>query len=74
MKLGERIEIRIPRGFESAYLLGPNGQRRALPVGSTLDEGSQTFYWKPAPGFLGPFRVVFSNGSQRISVRVVITP
>jgi hypothetical protein len=74
MKLGERIEIRVSRGFESAYQLGPNGQRRALPAGSTWDADSQTFYWQPAPGFLGRFRLVFSNGSERISVRVVILP
>ena len=74
MMQGERIEVRIPRGFESAYQLGPNGQRRALPAGSTWDADSETFYWQPAPGFLGPFRLVFSNGAERISVRVVVLP
>ncbi len=74
MKLGERIEIRVPRCFESAYQLVPNGQRRALPAGSTWNEGSQTFYWQPAAGFLGRFRLVFSNGTQRISVRIIVVP
>jgi hypothetical protein len=74
MKQGERIEIRFPRGFESAYQLGPSGERRALPAGSTWDAGGETLYWQPAPGFLGRFRLVFSNGSERISVWVVISP
>jgi carboxypeptidase family protein/beta-propeller repeat-containing protein len=74
MKPTERIEIRVPRGFESAYQLGPHGQRRNLPVGSTWDAAAAAFYWQPAPGFLGPFRLVFSNGTERISVRIVITP
>ena len=74
IKPGERIELRVPRGFEAAYQLGPRGERRALPVGSTWDEGSQTFYWQPAPGFLGRYRIVFSNGSERINVRVVVVP
>jgi hypothetical protein len=74
MKQGERIEVRVPRGFTAAYQLGPAGQRRALPVGSAWDAGSETFSWQPAPGFLGGFRLVFTNGSQRISVRVIVTP
>jgi len=74
MKQGERIEIRVPRGFESAYQLGLGGQRGALPAGSTWDAGSQTFYWQPAPGFLGRYRLVFVSGRERISVRVVVLP
>ena len=74
MTQGERIEIRLPQGFESAYQLGPGGQRRALPIGSTWDPASGTFYWQPAPGFLGRYRIVFSTGTERISVRVVVVP
>jgi hypothetical protein len=74
IKQAGRIELRLPRGFDSAYQLGPEGQRRALPAGSSWDAGSETFYWQPAPGFLGGFRLVFTNGSQRISVRVIVTP
>jgi hypothetical protein len=74
VKQGERIEIRIPDGFEAAYQLGPDGQRRHLPVGATWDAASGTFYWQPAPGFLGRFRIVFSNGTERISVRIVVSP
>ena len=28
----------------------------------------------PAPGFFGRYRIVFSDGRQKISVRVVIMP
>jgi hypothetical protein len=74
VKQGERIEMRLPRGFESAYQLAKDGERRALPTGSTWDSASAIFYWQPAPGFLGRYRLVFSNGTERISVRVVVTP
>jgi hypothetical protein len=71
---GERIEVRLPRGFDTVYQLGPGGQTRALPAGATWDAASGTFYWQPAPGFFGRYRIVFSNGSQRVSVRVVVVP
>jgi hypothetical protein len=74
IKQGERIEIRVPRGFESAYQLLDGGQRRTLPTGATWDVASGTFYWQPAAAFLGRYRIVFTNGSKRISVRVVVTP
>jgi hypothetical protein len=74
VKQGERIEVRLPRGFDTAIQLGPAGQPRALPIGSTWDTASGIFYWQPAPGFLGRYRLVFTNGSERIGVRVVISP
>jgi hypothetical protein len=73
MKQGERIELRTPRGYEAAYQV-VGGQKRALPAGSTWDADSGIFYWQPAPGFLGRYRLVFSNGRERINVRVVVTP
>ena len=36
------------------------------------DEASGIFYWQPAPAFLGRYRLVFSSGSERISVGVVV--
>ena len=30
-----------------------------LPIGSTLDNNSGTFYWQPGPGFIGEYRFVF---------------
>ncbi len=74
VKQGERIEIRVPHGFEDAWQLGPDGQSRSLPSGATWDAASGTFSWQPAPGFLGRYRLVFSNGHERIGLRVVITP
>jgi Chitobiase/beta-hexosaminidase C-terminal domain len=73
VKQGERIEIRVPLGFETAYQLGPDGQRRALPTGASWDAATGTFAWQPAPGFLGRFRLVFSNGRERITIRLVVT-
>ena len=49
-----------------------NGGVRALPIGARWDAASGTFAWQPAPGFLGRYRIVFSNGAERISVRVVV--
>ena len=43
-------------------------------MGSTWNADSGTFYWQPAPGFFGRYRLVFSNGRERINVRLVITP
>ena len=74
VKQGERIEIRVPRGFETAYQLVNGGVRRGLPIGAGWDAASGTFSWQPAAGFLGRFRLVFTNGSERISVRVVVAP
>jgi hypothetical protein len=74
VKQGERIEVRLPRGFDTAYQLGPGGQVRSLPIGAAWDAASGVFSWQPAPGFLGRFRLVFSDGSQRIRVRVVVVP
>ena len=74
VRQGERIEIRLPRGFDRAQQLGAGGQRRALPIGATWDEASGTFYWQPAPAFLGRYRLVFGDGSERISVSVVVRP
>jgi hypothetical protein len=73
VKQGERIEVRLPHEFETAYQL-VGGQRRALPTGAMWDAASGTFYWRPAAAFLGRFRIVFSDGTQRIGVRIVVTP
>ena len=64
--------MRLPRGFESAYQL-VRRQRRALPVGATWDAASGILLAAGAR-FLGRYRLVFSNGSERINVRVVIVP
>lgn len=66
-----RIELQV--GATRGYAL-VNGRRRALPVGSTLKDGS--FYWQAGPGFLGEFQLVFERAGQDrpILVRVRIRP
>jgi hypothetical protein len=71
---GERLQIRLPPGYTDAYQVVSASERRPLPIGSTWDPASGTFYWQPAPGFLGSFVIRFGNGLERISVRVRITP
>jgi hypothetical protein len=71
---GDRIELRAPRGYHEAYQLGPDGQRRGLPPGATWDAPDGIFSWQPAPGFLGRYRIVLTDGSLRISVRIVVVP
>jgi hypothetical protein len=73
IKQGERIEVRLPHGYETAHQLA-GAQPRPLPAGSTWDAASGTFYWQPAPAFLGRYRIVFSNGRARINLDVIVTP
>ncbi|MGD2085613.1 MAG: hypothetical protein PVH61_05440 [Candidatus Aminicenantes bacterium] len=56
-----------------------NNQLNVLPIGSTLDKKSGTFYWAPGPGFLGTYSLVFvltqTNGqSIRKSIEIKIEP
>ena len=71
---GEPIEVRLPRGHVDASQLGPDGQPRALPIGSTWDAASGTSSWQPAPGCLGSFHMAFSHERERIIVRDVVKP
>src|SRR5262249_27299645 len=52
VKLGDRLELPLPRGYDTAYQV-VRGERRDLPIGSTWDPIGGAFYWQPAPGFLG---------------------
>jgi hypothetical protein len=66
----ERIELQL--GGTSGYLL-VNGERRPLPVGSTLKDGS--FYWQPGLGFLGGYDLIFDReNAAPVNVRVTIHP
>jgi len=70
----ERLELRLP-GLSSAYMT-VNGQRRPLPVGSTLDAERGVFYWLPGPGFRGKYTFVFITGDKTgkpVSKYVTIT-
>ena len=65
-----RIELQV--GATAGYLV-LNGERRPLPIGSSLKAG--VFYWQLGPGFLGDFDLVFlrneSGGSaHEIPARV----
>jgi uncharacterized protein (TIGR01370 family) len=49
--------------FYFGYMVVGN-QRRALPIGSTLDRESGIFYWQPGPGFLGRYHLVFIKNEK----------
>jgi hypothetical protein len=42
----------------AGYLTIGNELRR-LPIGSTFDTETGTFYWQPGPGFIGKYRLIF---------------
>jgi hypothetical protein len=81
----DRIEIQLAndnetfgawryRGFE---VVGTD--RRALPIGSTLDAERGRFYWQPGAGFLGAYELVFvrtsvDGRSEQIPVQVILQP
>ena len=70
LEVDELSQIELPMGATSGYLF-VGGQRTALPIGSTLQNG--TFYWQLGPGFLGDYPMVFerSDGTElRLRVRV----
>lgn len=57
----ERVEVQLPRLESGAYTghLVVNEERRALPLGSSLDGANGVFYWQPAAGFLGAYELEF---------------
>jgi hypothetical protein len=66
----ERIELQA--GATTGYSL-VNGERRPLPIGSTLKGG--VFYWQAGPGFLGEHQLVFERpAAAPASVRILIHP
>ncbi len=83
MKQLEHLELHLGQGeipggegnIFSGYLLA-RGQVRALPAGSTLDAAKGIFYWLPAPGFLGKYRLVFvaeTPGKPAVRMEVLLT-
>jgi hypothetical protein len=69
---GERIEIVLPGAISAGYQR-LNGERRALPVGSTLDGATGVFYWEPGPGFLGAHDLEFvSSNGDVVRVRAIV--
>ena len=62
--------MELPLGAVSGYEL-VNGERRPLPIGSSLKRG--VFYWQPGPGFLGEYHLVFEQkDGTEVHVRVKI--
>lgn len=79
MPQSRRLVIRLNDRREDivsydGYLL-MNGQLSGLPVGSTLNRSSGTFYWMPGPAFRGRFPLVFvktgANGQRTRSMVLV---
>jgi hypothetical protein len=68
----ERVEVKMPH-LDGARYTGyqtVNGERRALPLGSSLDAAQGIFYWQPAAGFLGSFQLEFVTAPDGAPVRV----
>jgi hypothetical protein len=66
----DRIELNLG-AVKGCLLL--NGERRELPIGSTLVNG--VFYWQPGPGFLGTFELNFERpGLPDAAIIVTIQP
>jgi archaellum component FlaG (FlaF/FlaG flagellin family) len=64
--------IELPLGATSGYVL-VNGERAALPIGSTLQNG--VFYWQLGPGFLGDYPFVFERpDGTDVRVRMSVRP
>jgi hypothetical protein len=76
---GERViemeelgRIELPVGAANGYLL-VRGERRPLPIGSTLKGG--IFYWQPGPGFVGEYSLFFARpDGPPVRARVNIRP
>jgi hypothetical protein len=72
LEVDELSHIELPLGATSGYLL-VGSQRTALPIGSTLQNG--TFYWQLGPGFLGDYPMVFDRpDGTAVSMRVRVQP
>jgi Leucine-rich repeat (LRR) protein len=76
----ERVEIKLGENYSEilGYLLCSD-ELKKLPIGSTLDAKTGTFYWSPGPGFLGRYSLVFvltdSNGqSFKKFIQIKIEP
>ena len=81
----ERVEVHLAGegdaadGWRYAGYQLVNGDRRALPVGSTLDPASGRFSWDPGPGFIGGYKLLFvrtaaAGRSEQIPVDVILRP
>ena len=70
VEMEELGRIELPIGAWKGYSV-VNGERRPLPVGSSLKGG--VFYWQAGLGFLGQHQLVFERpGSGELTVGVTI--
>jgi hypothetical protein len=76
----DRVELRLAADGRRTvgYLRSPDGLA-ALPIGSSLDEGTGTFTWAPGVGFVGNYDFVFVmlDGAMPVTrheVRIVLQP
>ena len=70
--LEEIGRIELDAAAVSGYQL-VNGERRPLPLGSTLRGG--VFYWHPGPGFLGEYSLVLVHPDGRqLPIRIRVRP
>lgn len=69
----EPIEVHIggDSGSVSGYSL-VGGDRRRLPVGSTLDEARGIFFWQPGAGFNGQYELVFERAGVETRIRIQV--
>ncbi len=75
----ERIEIQFADisanesllpGIIGYQIIG--AQFRRLPVGSTVDMQTRTFYWSLAPGFIGEYQLVFFDADNQVLHKINI--
>lgn len=71
----ERIVINLshPGADIYGYMIVGN-QLRPLPIGSTLDAKSGTFYWQPGPGFIGEYKLLFKVSDPEAIINIKIEP
>jgi hypothetical protein len=67
-----RVELRV--GAVDGCGLLVNGERRPLPVGSSLDADTGTFSWTPPAGYAGSYDVRCTRGSDATDVALTIRP
>jgi hypothetical protein len=71
----ERIELQVSEGsLVMAGYMVVGEQLRRLPLGSTLDVETGTFYWLPTPEFYGHYHLVFvvQNQTGKINRKDII--
>jgi len=72
IEMEELGRIELHAGVTGGYQI-VNGERAALPAGSTVQGG--VFYWQAGPGFLGEYDLVLDRpDGQEIRINVVIRP